>query len=81
MQKHGNAWMYSPSDLIQFLENEAVTWFNRFDKERPGVLSRDEEAASEKLIQLAGDEHERRFLEELLADKRDVADLRELGRL
>lgn len=79
MQKHGNAWIYSPSDLIQFLENEAVTWFNRFDKERPGVLSRDEEAASEKLIQLAGDEHERRFLEELLADKRDVADLRELS--
>ena len=79
MQKHGNAWTYSPSDLIQFLENEAVTWFNRFDKERPGVLSRDEEAASEKLIQLAGDEHERRFLEELVADKRDVADLREVS--
>jgi predicted RecB family nuclease len=76
MQKHGNVWTYSPSDLIQFLENEAVTWFNRFEIEQPGVLSRDEQAASENLIQLAGDEHERRFLEELLAEKRDVADLR-----
>lgn len=79
MQKHGNGWTYSPSDLIQFLENEAVTWFNRLEKERPGALSRDEEAASEKLVQLAGDDHERRFLGELIAEKRDVADLRDVS--
>ena len=55
MQKRGGAWIYSPSDLIQFLENEAVTWFERFDKERPGVLVRDADSASDKLVQLYGE--------------------------
>ena len=58
MQKNGDAWIYSPSDLIQFVENEAVTWFNRFERERPGVLTRDELAAEEQSIQQAGDKHE-----------------------
>jgi len=40
----------SLSDLIQFLENEALTWFERFDNERPEVLVRDAESESDKLV-------------------------------
>ncbi len=78
MQKRGRAWVYSPSDLIQFLENEAVTWFERFDKERPGILVRDADSAPDKLVQLYGEEHEKKFLDQLIAEHRDVADLRDV---
>jgi predicted RecB family nuclease len=75
MQKRGAVWMYSPSDLIQFLENEALTWFERFDKERPGVLLRDDESASDRLVQQAGEEHEKRFLDQLRVEHRDLVNL------
>ena|SRR5258705_1640900 len=75
MQKRSGAWIYSPSDLIQFLENEAVTWFERFDKESPGILGRDDESASNKLVQLAGEKHERGFLDQLFIENRDVVNL------
>lgn len=55
MQERGSTWVYSPSDLIRFLENEALTWFDRFDKENPGVLVRDAECASDELVQSAGE--------------------------
>src|SRR5437016_2873059 len=76
MQRLGNAWLYSPSDLIQFLENEAVTWFDRFNIERPGVLLRDEESSSEQLVQAQGDEHERKFLDQLTSEHKDIVNLR-----
>src|SRR5579872_5034858 len=77
MQKRGNSWVYSPSDLIQFVENEAVTWLERFDKERPGLLCRDEGSATDSLIQAAGDEYESAFLMQLMREGRDVANLRD----
>jgi predicted RecB family nuclease len=76
MQRRGNAWLYSPSDLIQFLENEAVTWFDRFNIERPGVLLRDEESSSEQLAQAQGDEHERKFVDQLTIEHKDIVNLR-----
>jgi uncharacterized protein len=76
MQKYCNRWIFSPSDLVHFLDNEAVTWFDRFDKERPNILLRDEGSASQELVQLAGDEHEQVFLNQLLAKGCDVANLR-----
>ena len=79
MQKSTDAWIYSPSDLIQFVENEAVTWFNRFERERPGVLTRDELAAEEQSIQQAGDKHEAAFLDQLVAEGRDLSDIRNKG--
>ena|SRR2546422_2414645 len=77
MQKHGNVWIYSPSDLVQFVENEGVTWLDRFDKERPGVLSHDEDSAADKLLRAAGQEHETAFLKQLIGEGREVVDLRD----
>jgi uncharacterized protein len=75
MQRKNNEWLYSPSDLIKFLENEAVTWFDRYDKERPGELVAEEDSADKQLIQTTGEKHECEVLQQLIAEGRDVADL------
>lgn len=36
MQETQSGYVYSPSDLIAFLENECVTWLDRYDAEFPG---------------------------------------------
>jgi len=77
MQRINDAWLYTPSDLIKFLENEAVTWFDRYDKERPGELVAEADSAEEQLIQAAGEQHEDEVLQQLISEGRDVADLRD----
>ncbi len=67
MQKTSDGYFYSPSDLIAFLDNQAVTWLDRLALERPGLLTRDEAEEAQELVRQSGDEHERRFLETLRA--------------
>lgn len=62
MHKNGVGYVYSPSDLNAFLENEAVTWLDRYDVEFPEVLVRDEAAEEDKIVQSAGEQHEQRIL-------------------
>ena len=76
MQRFQEQWLYSPSDLIKFLENEAVTWFDRYDKERLGELVADETSAEDRLIQTTGEKHESEVLTQLTSEGRDVADLK-----
>jgi hypothetical protein len=42
MYKNGSDYTYSPSDLIGFLENDCVTWLDRYNLDFPGELTRDE---------------------------------------
>jgi predicted RecB family nuclease len=68
MQKIHGSLLYSPSDLNAFLENECITWLDRYDLEYPGELERDVTSEEEELISGAGDEHERRHLARLRAE-------------
>jgi hypothetical protein len=61
MYKRDNELTYSPSDLNAFLENECVTWLDRFEVEHPGELKADEPEEEDELIRRTGDEHERSF--------------------
>lgn len=72
MYKPGNELIYSPSDLNAFLENQCVTWLDRFDIEYPGELKADEPEEEDELIRRTGDEHERSFLAGLVSGGSDV---------
>ena len=50
MYKNGSDYIYSPSDLIGFLENECVTWLDRYNLEFPGELSEDEPTEEDELV-------------------------------
>jgi hypothetical protein len=72
MQKTQSGYIYSPSDLIAFLENECVTWLDRYDAEFPGMIHRDEPAEQDWLFQSVGEKYEAGILEDLKT-KQDVA--------
>ena len=38
MQRVNGSLVYSPSDLNAFLENECVTWLDRYNLEHPGDI-------------------------------------------
>lgn len=72
MYKRDNELIYSPSDLNAFLQNECVTWLDRFDIEHPGELRADEPEEEDELIRHTGEEHERSFLSRLDSGGSDV---------
>ena len=74
--KLNGTYIYSPSDLITFMESDYVSWMERFYLECPEAVRPDEDEETDRIIQAKGEEHERAFLAELLADGHDVADLR-----
>ena len=62
MRKDGSRLRFSPSDLINFMGSEFVTWMDRFYKECPGEIEPDQDTEEQKIIQDKGLEHERAFL-------------------
>ena len=63
MHKDRLRLVYSPSDLNAFLENECITWLDRYDREFPGVLVRDEATEEEdEVVQGACDVHKWKVL-------------------
>jgi uncharacterized protein len=66
---------FSPSDLINFMGSEFVTWMDRFYKECPGEIEPDQDTEEQKIIQDKGLEHERAFLGRLAAQGRLLCDL------
>jgi len=79
MQSVDGRYIYSPSDLITFLENEAVSWLDRYNLEQPGELDRDQATEDQKIIRDAGDKHEKSFLARLTEEDRDVAHVRNVS--
>ena len=63
MRKDGARFRFSPSDLINFMGSEFVTWMDRFYKECPGEIEPDPDTEEQKIIQDKGLEHERSFLD------------------
>ena len=45
MRKEEGALIYSPSDLINFIENEFITWMDRYYLEFPGEVQPDARSA------------------------------------
>ena len=76
MHKLNGNYIYSPSDLITFMESDYVSWMERFSLECPDTVEPDEAREEDLIIRAKGEEHEETFLEKLLADGHDVIDLK-----
>jgi uncharacterized protein len=72
MRKTTEGYLYSPSDLITFMESPFATFMDRLRLEFPDRAVPDEEGEQGKLVMAKGLEHEERFLESLEAAGRDV---------
>lgn len=75
MNRIGECYLYSPSDLVNFTLSEFITWMDRYAWERPGEIEPDPPNEEQKIIQEKGNEHERAFLDGLAAAGRRVCDL------
>ena len=49
--------VFSPTDLIRFMESPFASWMERFRLERPDDITRDEPSEEMKLIARTGDAH------------------------
>lgn len=58
MKKHDNGILYSPSDLITFLESPFASWMDRWYLEDPQAITPDKLTESEQSVTAAGDRHE-----------------------
>ena len=75
MRRIQDRYIYSPSDLINFMQSEFITWMDRYYLDFPDAVTPDQPAEEQRLIQQAGIEHEAHFLQQLSADGRDVCDV------
>lgn len=73
MHKSNSGVIYSASDLVSFLECEHSTTLDRLDLETPLPRAPDDDESV--LLQGKGLAHEKRYLEQLKARHRTVADL------
>jgi hypothetical protein len=75
MFKNETAYTYSPSDLNAFLDNECVTWLDRFNLDFPGQISKDAAEEGDLVLQRSGEEHERKMLDSFRIEM-DVAEIK-----
>ena len=75
MRRIQDRYLYSPSDLINFMQSEFITWMDRYYLDFPDAVTPDQPTEEQRLIQQAGIEHETDFLQQLRADGRDVCDV------
>jgi uncharacterized protein len=66
MQKIAGHLVYSPSDLIRYMESPYSTWMDRYYLEYPGKLKPDEASEEQRLIAETGNKHEKTFLSDLV---------------
>src|SRR5580704_11128332 len=76
MRKLNGDHIYSPSDLVTFMESEYASWMDRFYMECPDGVQPDKDAAEDRILQAMGEQHEQAFLQELVDGKQDVSDLK-----
>ena len=79
MKKIKDTLVYSPSDLIKFLESPFASWMDRFDLENPGKFKRDGDDKSDKLLQDKGMDHERKVLTALTTEHKTVTTIASSG--
>src|SRR5438132_14386715 len=78
MEARGNQLLYSPSDLTAYLACEHLT---QLELAASGgeIVKPEVEDAQAELIRRKGEEHERAYLAQLLADGRDVVTIELAG--
>lgn len=62
MQKRGNQYVYSPSDLVTFLVSPFASWMDRYFLDHPDKITPDPKDESLQLIAETGNQHEARVL-------------------
>ncbi len=67
--------VYSPSDLINFMESPFISWLDRLFLDRKPGLAPDKGDAGRELLQKKGDQHERAFLDSLYRQGKDICDV------
>lgn len=72
MRKKDGRIIYSPSDLIVFMESPFASWMDRYYLENLDEIEPDEPDAGQVLLREQGDEHERAFLARLEGSALDV---------
>src|SRR4026207_549966 len=75
MRKIGETLVYSPSDLIHFMENEFITWMDRYRLECPGEAFPDDDSEEAQIFQRLGHEHEERVLRRFREERQDVVEI------
>lgn len=75
MRKISSSILYSPSDLIVFMESEFASWMDRFQLERPGEVKMDQADPTLEILRRKGFEHEAAYLESLRSSGLDVVEI------
>src|SRR5258708_6125684 len=82
MRKLNGHCVYSPSDLIRFMESEYASWMDRLYLEIPDSVEPDPDSAEDEILRAKGEEHELAFLGQLIETGHDVVNLKsEVGNL
>lgn len=75
MKRVAGSLVFSPTDLTRFLESPFASWMDRRYLEDPASLVPDADDPQMVVLARRGNEHEARFLQRLLDEGRDVAQL------
>jgi predicted RecB family nuclease len=67
--------LYAPSDLINYMESDFVSWMDRLYKLFPDQFQPDESDDNTKILQAHGDRHEREFLSLLASEGKDICEI------
>jgi predicted RecB family nuclease len=79
MKKISGALIYSPSDLVRYLESPFSTWMDRYYLEHPGSLIPDELSEDAELIIKTGEDHEQAILNQLRGTVKDLYEISREG--
>lgn len=75
MKKEGNRYIYSPSDLIRFMDSEFASWMERLYLDNPNQVTPDADDELKQLLQSKGNLHEKNFLATLQNQGKDVCEI------
>ncbi len=79
MKKAANSLVYSPSDLVRYLESPFSSWMDRYHLEHPGELVPDELSEDAELIIKTGEVHEQAILEQFRGSVNDLCEIEREG--
>lgn len=75
MKKNGTGLLFSPTDLIKYMQCPYVSWLDRCYLEFPDEFQPDKEDAFIQLVQACGDDHERQYLAQLKEQYGEICDV------
>lgn len=75
MKKDSGFLVYSPSDLLGFLESPFSSWMDRYNLEFPNALRADFLSEDARLVIETGEAHERNILEQFRGSKLEIREI------